>query len=74
MAVIGLGSTGVQVIQEMGKVAENLTVFLRSPNWCTPLGNAQAALDGALRYVREQTFMLDLRIIAATVRRVFFGW
>ncbi len=33
---------------------------------------AKLALD--LRYVREQTFMLDLRIIAATVRRVFFGW
>jgi len=39
VAVIGLGSTGVQVIQEMGKVAGHLTVFLRSPNWCTPLGN-----------------------------------
>jgi cyclohexanone monooxygenase len=39
VAVIGLGSTGVQVIQEMGKQAGHLTVFLRSPNWCTPLGN-----------------------------------
>jgi len=39
VAVIGLGSSGVQVIQEMGKQAGQLTVFLRSPNWCTPLGN-----------------------------------
>jgi cation diffusion facilitator CzcD-associated flavoprotein CzcO len=39
VAVIGVGSTGVQVIQEMGKVAGTLTVFLRDPNWCTPLGN-----------------------------------
>ena len=39
MAVIGVGSTGVQVIQEMGKVAKQLTVFLLEPNWCTPLGN-----------------------------------
>lgn len=39
VAVIGVGSTGVQVIQEMGKVAGELKVFLRSPNWCTPLGN-----------------------------------
>lgn len=39
VAVIGVGSSGVQVIQEMGKQAGHLTVFLRSPNWCTPLGN-----------------------------------
>ena len=40
IAVIGTGSSGVQVIQEMAKVAGQLTVFQRSPNWCTPLGNA----------------------------------
>lgn len=40
IAVIGTGSSGVQVIQEMAKIAGDLTVFLRSPNWCTPLGNA----------------------------------
>lgn len=39
IAVIGTGSSGVQVIQEMAKVAGELTVFARSPNWCTPLGN-----------------------------------
>lgn len=39
IAVIGTGSTGVQVIQEMAKVAGDLKVFLRSPNWSTPLGN-----------------------------------
>jgi len=39
VAVIGVGSTGVQVIQEMAKVARQLTVFLLEPNWCTPLGN-----------------------------------
>jgi lipopolysaccharide/colanic/teichoic acid biosynthesis glycosyltransferase len=33
---------------------------------------AKLALD--LRYVRERSFVLDLRIIAATVKRVFFGW
>ena len=33
---------------------------------------AKLALD--LRYIREQGFVLDLRIISATVKRVFFGW
>jgi cyclohexanone monooxygenase len=39
VGVIGTGSSGVQVIQELSKVAGELTVFQRSPNWCTPLGN-----------------------------------
>ena len=39
VAVIGTGSTGIQVIQEVSKVAKELVVFQRSPNWCTPLGN-----------------------------------
>ncbi|MCO5273626.1 MAG: sugar transferase [Flavobacteriales bacterium] len=33
---------------------------------------AKLALD--LRYVRERNFLLDLRIILATVRKVFGGW
>jgi lipopolysaccharide/colanic/teichoic acid biosynthesis glycosyltransferase len=33
---------------------------------------AKLALD--MRYVKEQSFGLDLRIILATVRRVFGGW
>lgn len=39
IGVIGVGSTGVQLIQEMAKIAGHLTVFVRDPNWCTPLGN-----------------------------------
>jgi len=33
---------------------------------------SKLALD--LRYVRERSFALDLRIISATIGRVFFGW
>ena len=33
---------------------------------------AKLALD--LRYVRERSFLLDARIILATVKRVFLGW
>ena len=39
IAVIGTGATGVQVIQEVAKVAGQLTVFQRRPNWCAPLHN-----------------------------------
>jgi cation diffusion facilitator CzcD-associated flavoprotein CzcO len=40
VAVIGTGASGVQIIQEAAKVAAQLTVFQRSPNWCTPLRNS----------------------------------
>ena len=33
---------------------------------------AKLALD--LRYVRERSFLLDMRIIGSTIGRVFFGW
>lgn len=39
VAVIGTGSSGVQVIPAiLGDVA-SLTVYQRTPNWCTPLSN-----------------------------------
>ncbi len=39
VAVIGTGATGVQVIQTIAPLADELTVFQRTPNWCTPLHN-----------------------------------
>ena len=45
VAVIGTGATGVQTIQEVAKTAGHLTVFQRTPNWCTPLHNAKIGTD-----------------------------
>lgn len=39
VGVIGTGATGVQLIPIVAKTAQELFVFQRSPNWCTPLGN-----------------------------------
>jgi cation diffusion facilitator CzcD-associated flavoprotein CzcO/acetyl esterase/lipase len=39
VAVIGTGSTGIQVIQEVSKQAAHLTVFQRSATYAAPLGN-----------------------------------
>jgi cation diffusion facilitator CzcD-associated flavoprotein CzcO len=39
VAVIGTGATGVQVIQTIAPLVGALTVFQRTPNWCTPLHN-----------------------------------
>ncbi|MFV0278087.1 MAG: flavin-containing monooxygenase [Parahaliea sp.] len=45
IAVIGTGSSGVQVIQEVAKVAGSLTVFQRTPHWCAPLRNKDIDAD-----------------------------
>lgn len=43
VAVIGTGATGVQLIQEVAKTAQTLSVLQRNPNWCAPLHNAPIA-------------------------------
>ena len=43
VGVIGTGASGVQVIQEAGRVASHLTVFQRTPNLALPM--EQRALD-----------------------------
>lgn len=41
VAVVGTGASGIQAIQEIAKTADQLTVFQRRPNWCTPLHNSK---------------------------------
>ncbi|WP_353806584.1 NAD(P)/FAD-dependent oxidoreductase [Mycobacterium sp.] len=36
LAVIGTGASGVQVVPELAKIAEHLTVFQRTPPWMVP--------------------------------------
>ncbi len=45
VAVIGTGATGVQVIQTIAPLVGELTVFQRTPNWCTPLHNRAITED-----------------------------
>ena len=40
VGVIGTGATGVQVIQEVAKSADELFVFQQVPEWCAPLHNS----------------------------------
>jgi cation diffusion facilitator CzcD-associated flavoprotein CzcO len=41
IGVIGTGATAVQLIQELAKVAGDLTVFQLLPEYCAPLGNSK---------------------------------
>lgn len=40
MAVIGTGASAIQIIPEVAKEVEHLTVFQRRPNWAAPLNNS----------------------------------
>jgi cation diffusion facilitator CzcD-associated flavoprotein CzcO len=39
VAVLGVGSTGIQVVQTIASSVAHLTVAQRTPNWATPLNN-----------------------------------
>ena len=45
VAVIGTGSSGVQVIPAIASEVASLTVYQRTANWCTPLNNAPITPD-----------------------------
>ena len=45
VAVIGTGSSGVQLIPIIAGQAESLTVYQRTAHWCTPLNNAPITAD-----------------------------
>ncbi len=59
VAVIGTGSSGVQVIPTIADEVASLTVYQRTANWCTPLNNApitpdeQAGLRAGFESIRE---------------------
>lgn len=40
IGIIGNGATAVQIIPEIAKVASQVTIFQRSPNWVIPRGDA----------------------------------
>ena len=59
VAVIGTGSSGVQVIPEIAPEVASLTVYQRTPNWATPLNNRpitpeeQAELKAGFKSIKE---------------------
>jgi cation diffusion facilitator CzcD-associated flavoprotein CzcO len=59
VAVVGTSSSGVQVVPVISDEVESLTVYQRTPNWCTPLNNRpitpeeQAELRAGFEQLRE---------------------
>ena len=49
VAIIGTGSSGVQLVPIVAKEAASLAVYQRSANWCTPLNNSPIAAEEQAR-------------------------
>jgi cation diffusion facilitator CzcD-associated flavoprotein CzcO len=45
VAVVGTGSSGVQVMPVIADEVASLTVYQRTPTWCTPLNNSRITPD-----------------------------
>ena len=59
VGVIGTGATGVQVIQEIAKTADELTVFQLAPNWCAPLHNGPIDAEETASNKKNATEIID---------------
>jgi cation diffusion facilitator CzcD-associated flavoprotein CzcO len=53
VAVVGTGSSGVQIVPAIVDRVASLTVYQRTPNWCTPLNNGPITAEEQTR-LREE--------------------
>jgi cation diffusion facilitator CzcD-associated flavoprotein CzcO len=60
VAVIGTGSSGVQLIPVIADEVASLTVYQRSPNWCTPLNNKPITSEEQTRLRADFEMLRDL--------------
>ncbi|MEY2397055.1 MAG: hypothetical protein QOJ00_229 [Actinomycetota bacterium] len=60
VAVIGTGSSGVQIVPVIASEVASLTVYQRSANWCTPLNNAPITDEEQERLRAEFESMRDI--------------
>lgn len=53
VAIIGNGSTGVQILSSIAGVADRVYVCQRTPQWITPRANYGVPIDDELRWLTE---------------------
>lgn len=68
VAVIGTGSSGVQVAPAIVDAVAELTVFQRTPNWCPPTGHRPVTDD------EHETLIEQFDDVWARVRQHPAGW
>ncbi len=72
VGVIGSGATAVQVIQTIAPEVGHLSLFQRTPNWCTPLRNApiDAAAQRDLKQRADEIFTLCSETYAGFIHKL----
>jgi cation diffusion facilitator CzcD-associated flavoprotein CzcO len=79
VAVIGTGSSGVQVIPVIADEVASMTVYQRTPNWATPLNNRpitpeeQAELKATFAAIRETVSKSPSGFLHAHPGKMTFG-
>ena len=68
VGVIGVGSTGVQIIPKVAEECAHLTVFQRTPNYCVPLRNSPIDRD------RQKELKDNIHAVFAQCRQNFAGF
>jgi cation diffusion facilitator CzcD-associated flavoprotein CzcO len=66
IGVVGNGSTGVQMMAPLSKVASHLTMFQRTAQWITPIGNKE--------YTPEQRRRTRRFPLIARIARRYYQW
>lgn len=70
IAIIGTGASGIQVIQEIGDAAKELTCYIRTPNLCLPMN--QRKLDPEEEEKKKKNG--DYEKAFADTRKTFSGF
>ena len=68
VAVVGTGSSGVQIVPVIADEVASLTVFQRSANWCTPLNNRP------ITPAEQQQLRADFETLRQTVNTSIHGF
>jgi cation diffusion facilitator CzcD-associated flavoprotein CzcO len=61
VGVLGTGASGVQVIQEVGKIASHVTIFQRTPNTALPMRQKHFDDEGVDKFKEEFPARFELR-------------
>ena len=70
IAEVGTGASGIQVIQEVGDKAKELTVFLRTPNLCLPMNQRTLDPEEEERKKKDGTYQKEIE----ATRHTFAGF
>lgn len=66
IGVVGNGSSGVQMMSPLSKVASHLTLFQRTPQWIAPVGNRS--------YSEAQRMRVRRFPVIQRIARVYYKW